>query len=159
MTFPFVLHGLFAIFWVILNKGHTLGDFIVGAVIGFLLLSLFPKLLNAKEYVRRILGFFRFIAYFSWIFVKSNLAVARQVLFVPRHKIRGRLVDLPIEELKSFEAILCAHFITLTPGTTSVDICDHPKRIIVHSMGGADDSTVRATIDREIITPILEFTR
>lgn len=154
----FVLHCSIII-WVMLMQEVSLWQFFIGFVIGYLFLYFFPSLLYSRDYIRRLGGLVRFLWTFVKVFFLANIEVARQVLFVPRREIVGKFIEIDIDRLSWFETILYAHLVTLTPGTASVWISREKKKLLIHALTKREDREIQDELAKELLKPILEFTR
>lgn len=151
-----ILNILLAVLWIILNGEADIFHFLLGFGIGFLILWTFQYLLNAANYVNRAKGFIRFAFSFSLMFLQSNLNMAKIILFYYKNTINPSFISFPIHDLTHFEALLLSQFITLTPGSVSVNL---EKAILrVHIIDLKEPEEVFKNID-EIKFLILGFTR
>lgn len=154
-----LLNLIMAGMWLLFHQEPNLAQFVIGFVMGFLLLALFQSVMGSANYVRRVLAFFRFLAVFLREFVRANLAVAMTVLFGSRDSIHPNFITLDVEGMKRFEILILSYCITLTPGTTSVEVEDDFKTLIVHALDAKDPDKVRQQINRSLRNGILKFTR
>lgn len=151
-----ILNILLAVLWMILNGQADISHFLLGFGIGFLILWIFQYLLNASNYVRMARGFVRFLFSFSLMFLKSNLNMAKIILFYYKNTINPSFFSYPIHDLTHFEALLLSQLITLTPGSVSVNL---EKSILrVHLIDLKESDHACKNID-EIKSLILGFTR
>ena len=154
----FLFNLLLALVFMLLIGPHWV-NFVVGYVVGFIILRLLPQLPGEQE--RRLLiprpgkayPFFRNLALFTWDFLKdltlSNIVVAWDV-WTPKDTYRPVLLDVPIDDLTDFEVVLLATRITLTPGTLSADVTADRKFLVVHAMypsGPGQAADLRRPID------------
>jgi multisubunit Na+/H+ antiporter MnhE subunit len=61
--------------------------------------------------------------------------------------------------LSKFEILLLSHCITLTPGTSTIDIENDFRELRLHALDGSDLAGVRAGIKANLEARILAFTR
>lgn len=96
---------------------------------------------------------------FLWDLTASSVQVAIAVLS-PTDRTRPRLVTVPLRATSGAEITLIANFITLTPGTLTVDVSDDRKTLLVHDLfaGDSGDGTRDAVRDG-IETRVLRATR
>jgi multicomponent Na+:H+ antiporter subunit E len=89
----------------------------------------------------------RLVAAFSRDLVVSSLHVARAVLW-PGEAIRPRFVVVPLKHARSApEITVVANYITLTPGTLTVDVSPDRSKLLVHCLLSDDTGDgVRADI-------------
>ena len=96
--------------------------------------------------------------WFLWDLTRSSIAVARVVLS-PRDLARPRFVLVPIRARSDAAITLVANYITLTPGTLTVDVAPDRRTLLVHDLtaGESGDGT-RAGIRDEIEPRVLRVT-
>jgi multicomponent Na+:H+ antiporter subunit E len=110
------------------------------------------------EFLRRCLHFAWLFAYFLWDLVVSSVLVAAAVL-VPRRCCRPRLVTIPLKVQSDVGITMVANFISLTPGTLSVDVSPDRQVLLVHSLLAGDSSDeTRASVRDGIETRVLRVT-
>ncbi len=113
----------------------------------------------ASTWLRRAIGLVRFAVRFLKALIASNLQMARVVLFRPVGELTPDFIHYPISGLSPTEIVLLSHCITLTPGTTSVEISPDRRTLIVHALDAADHASVRRAIKQELEEPLLAWTR
>lgn len=95
---------------------------------------------------------------FLWDLTASSVAVARAVLS-PRDLSRPRLVTVPLNVTTDAQITLVANFISLTPGTLSVDVSADRKTLLVHDLlAGEDSAASRASVRDGIEARVLRAT-
>ncbi|MER2508961.1 Na+/H+ antiporter subunit E [Amaricoccus sp.] len=96
--------------------------------------------------------------WFLWDLARSSVAVARAVL-APRDATRPRFVLVPLRTTSDAGITLVANYITLTPGTLTVDVGPGRDCLLVHDLlaGDSGDGT-RAGIQNEIEPRVLRVT-
>ena len=92
--------------------------------------------------------------------VASSVAVARAVLS-PQDLTRPRFVTVPLKHARSdLEITLVANYITLTPGTLTVDVSPDRSTLLVHSLLAGDSGDgVRADVQDAIEPRVTRVTR
>ncbi|MFQ3671321.1 MAG: Na+/H+ antiporter subunit E [Verrucomicrobiia bacterium] len=153
----FVLNLVVALIWLFLASQPTLAAFVVGWVLGFLLLWMFKNIFRSDDYIRRSLGLVRFTGIFLREFIKSNLVIAWAALGRRRSDIHPEFVRYSVAGLTPLEVFLLAQAITLTPGTTAVDW--EGDTLLVHAFDGDDPEGLCRGIDETLKRGILAFTR
>jgi multicomponent Na+:H+ antiporter subunit E len=90
----------------------------------------------------------------------SSLQVARAVL-TPADRVQPRFVTVPLASARSgLEITLVANYITLTPGTLTVDVSPDRRTLLVHSLLAGDSGDgVRADIRQAIEPRVTRVTR
>ncbi len=155
----FLVNLLVALLWLFLSAGHTLASFLVGFFLGFALLWLFQGVLPADGYIRRTLGFARFAMVFAREFLVSNLQIARAAVLTPPARIHAGFLTVQTGDLSRLELLLLTHCITLTPGTTSVEVAEDGRSLVVHAFYAEDPGALQRSIQETFVRGILEFTR
>lgn len=158
MSRGFAIHAATALVWLLLQRGGVT-SLATGLLFGFGLMVLLRDLLGVGDYVRRVPAFFRFAMVFARELVLANISLARAVLFRPVDRIHAGFVDYSVEGMGPFEIYLLAQCITLTPGTTTVEVSADGRTLVLHAFDAADPDAVRAGIDATLKRAILEFTR
>ncbi len=154
-----VIHLAVACLWLFLAESPALSDFVIGLALGFILLMILPDALGSREYVRRSLALLRFTGGFAFEFLKANMDVARIVLTRPAGAIRAGFFLYDVRELTQLETLILAHLISLTPGSTSVEIDEDRGQILVHALELEDAARNCAAIDASLRRPLLAVTR
>lgn len=96
---------------------------------------------------------------FLWDLTASSIAVARAVLS-PSDVTAPRLVTVPLKASTPGEITLVANYITLTPGTLTVDVSSDRKTLLIHDLLAGDSSErTRAAVRDGIEARVLRATR
>lgn len=114
---------------------------------------------NRRSLPGRALGLALFCFCFTKELLLANIAVARTVLFQPRSALAPGFVTYDLRGLTSFEIVVLTHCITLTPGTTSVEVSADQNTLLVHALDARDPDGVRASIRAGLEAPLLRWTR
>lgn len=122
--------------------------------------------MNASSFVpllaslpRRVLVFLRFVLHFLAALATANLQMARTVLFRPTRDLAPDFIAYPVAGLTEMEIVLLSHCITLTPGTTSVEISADRSVLVLHVLDAGDPAAVCASIKTELEEPLLAWLR
>jgi len=153
-----IYNAVLALVWMALNDGFTIGDFLIGYVLGFLILHVHQAFWNERVQIVRPGAALRLLAVFLWEVVKANVQVARIVLD-PRIPITPAFIALPLTLKDDFTITTLANMITLTPGTLSVDVADDRSALYVHCLSTDDVEAVREQILRDFERPLNEAIR
>lgn len=143
----------------ILSDEQTLFAFAAGMAAGFLLSCVLAPWLGVRRFAPRILALLRYHYLFLWELMKSSYAVAKIVLIEPVANLTPDFLVIDIRDLSGPEVFLLANSITLTPGTTTVEVQRDAGRMTVHVLENSDPEQVRADIEQRLRRPILAFTR
>lgn len=107
----------------------------------------------------RAMGLLLFLGHFVYELVMANLSLARAVLLQRREELAPGFLTYPLEGLTSLEILVLTHSITLTPGTTSVEISPTRDVLLVHAFDARDPEAVRASIREGLEKPLLAWSR
>ncbi|MEM6886127.1 MAG: Na+/H+ antiporter subunit E [Verrucomicrobiota bacterium] len=158
MNKSIVIHFSLAGLWLLLTGGGLV-SFIIGLIMAFVLLALFQSVLSSEDYVRRVVAFFMFLFVFLREFVLSNVVIAKAVMFRAVEDIHPNFITYDVSGMKQWEVFLLSQCITLTPGTTTVDLIDQGETLIVHAFDADEPDEVRQGIDTTLKQAILRFSR
>ncbi len=109
--------------------------------------------------IKRTYHALRLFVVFLYDLVVSSVQVARAVIW-PGDISAPRLVTVPMDGRTDTEITLIANFISLTPGTLSIDVSEDRGYLLVHDMfGGATGDATRSAIRDGIEARVLKVTR
>lgn len=131
------------IVWLGLVNTVTLGNLILGAVIGLSIPMLTAAYWPDRPKIGRPFKIAEYALIVLWDIVVANVQVAAIILFRPEREIRSHWIPVPLE-LTSAEAIsVLAGTITMTPGTVSAMLSADGSSILVHCLHTEDPDSVR----------------
>ena len=132
--------------WLGLVNTFSLGNLILGTVIGLIVPMLTRAYWPDRPKLRRPLMIAEYVAVVLWDIVVANVQVALIILFRREPDIRSHWIPVPLE-LTSAEAItVLAGTITMTPGTVSATLAADGGAILVHCLHTDDPDAVRDEI-------------
>jgi multicomponent Na+:H+ antiporter subunit E len=143
--------------WMALTGTFTLANF----ALGFVLSSIAVWLLGSRSevafiaYLGRLWRFLGFQAFFIKELVKANLRVAWEVL-TPKHHMRPGIIAIPLDAESDLQITILANFITLTPGTLSLDVSPDRKTLYVHAMYVENVDAFRREIKEQLERRVIE---
>lgn len=132
-----VLQGAWlTVMWLLLWGDLSLANVLSGAAVAAAVVVGFRVGPPADDrLVLRPLATLRLAGWFAVALVRSNLAVARQVVTpTPRGGIRTAIVACPLSTRSRRLTTVIANAITLTPGTMTVEVRGDPATLFVHVM-------------------------
>lgn len=143
-------------FWMLMMSELSLGQFLLGVVLG-VVIPLFAVRLD-REFARigRVSLIPRMVAVLLWDVLLSNIEVARRVLG-PERAIHPGFIWLPLDIDNIHGIAALASFITLTPGTVTATLSDDRKYLLVHVFNLADADTLVADVKRRYEAPLMEI--
>lgn len=133
---------LLAVAWMAITASFTAPNFVLGMAVGFVSLIVSQRIPGVPHYTGRALKVAALVAYTAREIVLANFRVSRDLLTAAQ--LRPALLDIPIRSRTDTEISLLAAFVTLTPGTTAVDISPDGQHMLVHFTnlppGGIDEA-------------------
>jgi multicomponent Na+:H+ antiporter subunit E len=154
----FLLNLLLALLWAAVVGSVDPAHLAVGFAVGYLVLWLARPLLGPTDYFVKLFQALRFAAFFVLELVLANLRVAWDVL-TPKAYRRPGVVAVPLEEASDTEITVLANFVTLTPGTLTLDVSEDRRCLYVHAMFVDDPETLRAEVKDGFERRVLELLR
>jgi multisubunit Na+/H+ antiporter MnhE subunit len=154
-----LLHMVIAIIWLFLSPYRDLPRLFIGLAIGWALLRLFRPLLPEDRYLQGSTAFFKWVWSFCKAMVMSQVRVAQIILFPRRFPINPGFFEYPIDGLSDAEVLILSHSISLTPGTTSVDVDRDREILLIHGLEAGDPDASIEEIRTHLQKPLLAFTR
>ena len=151
----FTWNLLLALLWMILTGSFTGPSFVVGFLFGYLCLALIERHVPVLDgYARKVPGAIMFVLFFIWSVIKANARVAMDVATPTKLQIQPGVIGLPLQLDSSVGITILANFITLTPGTLSLDVSDDHNVLYIHAMYLDDEDALLGElkeIERRII--------
>ncbi len=125
---------LLALAWAALQGEITLGNLVVGYVVGYVVSGILAKggVMPSTLLLRtgRALGL---AAFFTRELIMANLRVALDVLRPGLH-IEPAVVAIPLDVTSDAEILLLSMLINITPGSVTIDLSDDRQTLYVHVM-------------------------
>jgi len=145
------------VIWMVLTGSFTLINFFIGFVVSSLALWLIssPGDVAFLVYVGRLYKFCGFTLYFIKELIIANLRVAWEVL-TPEHHMRPAIIAIPLDTTDDLQITILANFITLTPGTLSLDVSPDRKVLYIHTMYVDDAEAFRRDIKQNLERRVIE---
>ncbi len=147
-----------ALIWAILTGRFNPANIAVGFLLGYLALRAVRRILAPSQYFNTLPRGFKFAGYFIWELILSNWRLAWDIL-TPKHRMRPRVLAVPMEAQTAAEITMLANLISLTPGSLSLDVSPDRKLLYVHAMYAADADEVCRSIKTGLERRVLELVR
>lgn len=96
---------------------------------------------------RRVVKLVGLLFYFLWEVLLSNIRITRAVLS-PKLDLKPAIVAVDVQALSDQALMLLANFITLTPGTLSLDMSADRSTLYVHAMHIDSADQFRTEMDK-----------
>lgn len=106
----------------------------------------------------RFFGWIRFCGFYLAEVLKSNLAIAWDVL-TPADKGRPGIIALPLPEgLRDGQILLVSNLITMTPGTLTLDLSEDRRTLVLHVLYLDDVEETRRHLLENYVQRVVHLT-
>lgn len=133
MQTKFLLNILFSIIWVAITGKADFTNFAFGFVLSFLIMWVVSADDTDQRYFKLVPKTIGLFFYFVVELLKANLQVAFD-MSTPHYFMHPGIIAVPLDVKSDLGISLLANFITLTPGTLSLDVSDDKSTLYVHAM-------------------------
>lgn len=133
MRSRFLINILLTFVWVALTGSYDLLTFTFGFLLSLGVIWVIGRDSDSRKYTALIPRVTTFFFYFLYQLFKANLQVAYDVI-TPTFYMTPGIVQVPLDASSDLEITLLANFISLTPGTLSLDVSEDRKVLYVHAM-------------------------
>lgn len=134
-----------ALTWAALTGDFGPANLLLGFGLGYAVLWFAQRVIGPTTYFSKVPKLLEFALFFLWELLLSNVRVAVDAL-TPRHDMQPRVLAIPLDARTTTEITLLANFISLTPGTLSLDVASDRCVLYVHAMYAADAEATRRSI-------------
>lgn len=150
---------LLALAWMAGTEAFTAVNFVVGLVLGYLVLFMASPRERRSTYFIKVWRCISFVIFAITELVKANIQMARWTVG-PLRGLKPAILAVPLEpDMTDTEISILANLITLTPGTLSLDISNDRSVLFVHFMHVEDPEAEKAAIRDGFERRLLEITR
>lgn len=139
------LNLLLAVVWMLLAGEVSTRELVIGFLLGFGILALFPRALSSGGYVRRTLAALGFLGFFLRELTLANVQVALFAL-QRRPRLNPLIVAVPLRVQGDTAQTLLAASITLMPGTVALGFSADRRVMYAHAIGTASAQAARDSI-------------
>lgn len=147
MAFQFLINLIITFVWMFLYSSWDPSTFIVGFLVGMIILLIVRRFFPGPLYITKIYAVFKLTLLFLKELILSNITVVKHVL-QPKLDIKPGIFSLETELESDWEIVLLSLLITLTPGTLVVDVSDDQKTLFIHAMNIDDiDESIQSIKD------------
>ena len=153
----FAFNLLMMLAWGVLTVGFTPGNLFVGFVLAWLVLFFTRASYGYSSYFKKPYLLVKALLVFIYRLFASSFWVVLEILTFT-HKAKPGIIAVPLDVKNDMQLLLLTNYISLTPGTLSLDVDTENKILYVHAMFIDDPAQVRAEIKNGIEKDILELT-
>jgi multicomponent Na+:H+ antiporter subunit E len=158
MALQILLNVLLAFVWMFLSVSFNASTFIVGYILGLLIIFMLRRYFHSRFYVIPFLVICKLILIFLKELLLSNIAVLK-VILAPSMNIQPCIFALPLEVKKDWEITVLSNLITLTPGTLVVDVSKDRNTLYVHALDAPNVEETIKQIKESFEKTILEVSK
>ena len=151
---------LLTLSWVMVTGVFNFVNILVGFLLGYGVLALTQRVTGRPGYAGKLIQVLSLIGFFAYELVLANIRLAIDVIR-PKPRIQPAIVAVPLSARTDLEITALANLITLTPGSTSIELSDDRRTLYVHlvNIGDASLEDVRNEIKRGLERKLLEVMR
>lgn len=128
---------LLALAWAAMTGIFSIGNLLVGFVLGFAILFLIRRIAGIPNYFVEVREVLSLILFLLWELLLANLRVGWEIVR-PGFHLRPGVIAIPLEARTDTEITLLANLITLTPGSMSLDVSTDKKVLYIHALDVSD---------------------
>ncbi|KUP06094.1 monovalent cation/H+ antiporter subunit E [Bacillus coahuilensis m2-6] len=158
MAFQVLLNFFLAFLWMFLAVSFTPSSFIVGYLLGLLIIIAFRRFFASKLYVYKFWAVMVLLLIFIRELLLSNISVLKTILR-PKIDIKPGIFAYPTKLSSDWEITILSNLITLTPGTLVVDVSNDHSILYIHTLDIDDVDEAVSSIRDTFEKAIMEVTR
>lgn len=158
MAFQVMLNFILAFVWMFLSSNFTAAGFIVGFILGVVIILIMRRFFTSRLYLERVWAIIKLSLLFLKELILANIQVLKVVL-KPKLDMQPAFFAYPTVLTQDWEITLLSNLITLTPGTVVVHVSDDAKTLYVHAIDIGDVDEAVASIRDSFEKAILEVSK
>ncbi|MBD8028562.1 Na+/H+ antiporter subunit E [Ureibacillus sp. Re31] len=158
MSFQILLNLFLAFLWMFLSSNYSLSRFIIGYLLGLLVIIALRKFFKTRLYIDRVWAVIKLIVLFIKELILANVSVLTLVI-KPKLDIKPAIFKYDTQLTEDWEITLLSSLITLTPGTVVVHVSDDAKSLFIHVIDSNDIDETIDSIKYSFEKAILEVSR
>ncbi|EGQ21283.1 multisubunit Na+:H+ antiporter subunit E [Sporosarcina newyorkensis 2681] len=159
MAFQILLNFFIAVVWMFMTSSLTPSTFVIGYIIGLLLIIMTRRFFPGRLYIWRLWSALKLTAIFLRELVLSNISVLLLVIKPNLSSIQPMIFALPTELEQDWEITLLSSLITLTPGTIVIHVSDDQRTLYIHAIDVDDVDEAIDSIKNTFEKAIMEVSR
>ncbi|PRO65070.1 Na+/H+ antiporter subunit E [Alkalicoccus urumqiensis] len=133
MQFQILINIVIAFIWMFLQNDFSGVTFIIGYIVGLLMLFFLRRFLRFDFYFRRVWAFIKLMALFAYKLVEANWDVIK-IILRPKLDIEPGIIAVPTKLKSDWERTLLANLISLTPGTLTMNFSEDGSTLFIHAI-------------------------
>lgn len=158
MALQILLNLMIAFVWMFLYNDWSAAQFVVGFLIGMLMIRLLSRFWPHDFYMRRVWAIVKLLILFTKeLFISSFVVIG--LIIKPNLAVRPGIFALKTELKSDWEITVLSCLICLTPGTLTLDVSRDNGTLYIHAMDMADAELLSQQIKDSFEKAIMEVTR
>ncbi|MDX1552266.1 MAG: Na+/H+ antiporter subunit E [Marinobacter sp.] len=154
---PRPLFSLFlAVLWLLMVNSFSVAHMLLGLALGVFIPFVTRAFWPEQAKVRYLLPLLRYFVVLMVDIVRSNLVVARRILWYPNQLTPG-FVTFPLELDDDFAITILASTISLTPGTVTAHYDSDAGTLLIHALHVSDEDELVRQIKEQYERPLKEI--
>jgi multicomponent K+:H+ antiporter subunit E len=145
-----------AVLWLLMVNSFSVAHMLLGLTLGLFIPFITRAFWPEQAKVHHLLPLLRYFMVLLVDIVRSNLAVARRILFYPNQLTPG-FVIFPLELDDDFAITILASTISLTPGTVSAHYDSDAGTLLLHVLHLTDEDELIRDIKTRYEQPLKEI--
>ena len=133
MSYQILLNMILALTWMFLTTSASGSSFIIGYLLGAIILFLFRRFFDTPFYLRKVVAVVRLILIFIRELFIANFDVFKTIVR-PKLELKPGIFSYETSLTKDWEITLLSILITLTPGTLVMEISPDNKTLFIHAL-------------------------
>ena len=158
MAFQILLNFFIALVWMFMSSSVNATTFVIGYLIGFILIFMMRRFFKERLYIERLWAAFKLTLIFFNELTLSNISVLLLVIR-PKLNIQPMIFALPTDLEHDWEITLLSSLITLTPGTIVLNVSDDQRTLYIHAIDVDDVDEAIDSIKNSFEKAIKEVSR
>lgn len=147
---------LLAVLWLLMVNSFSVAHMLLGLALGLFIPFITRAFWPEQARVQHLLPLLRYFLVLLVDIVRSNLIVARRILWYPNQLTPG-FVTFPLELDDDFAITILASTISLTPGTVSAHYDSEAGTLLLHALHVTDEDELVRDIKKRYEQPLKEI--
>lgn len=134
--------------WVAFRGSATPASIIGGVAAAAVLMLLFRRNYEVSAARHRVhaLSMLRYLVHFGYELVRANMEVALAVVIPSRVEHKRAIIEVPLPHSSRLVGAVLANAVSLTPGTSIIEVSEDPPAFHVHVLNMTDADATRSSI-------------
>ena len=155
MSYQILLNVVLALTWMFLTTSNTAASFIIGYLIGAIILFLFRRFFSTRFYLPKVVAVLHLLAIFIRELLIANFDVFKTIIR-PKLELKPGIFTYETKLKSDWQITLLSCLITLTPGTLVLDISSDNKKLFIHALKISEIPEMQESIKNSFERVILE---